>query len=60
LRFTQRRCRGGLIGGKIGGPIGGKIGGKRRAENMTPEERSASAKKASLARWAKARAKKRK
>lgn len=43
--------RGGLAGGKKGGTIGGK----RRAERMTPEERSAAARKASLARWAKAR-----
>ena len=31
------------------GAKGGRIGGKRRLETMTPEERSASAKKASLA-----------
>jgi hypothetical protein len=31
------------------GAKGGKIGGKRRLETMTPEERSARAKKASLA-----------
>ena len=35
--------------GKKGGPIGGKA----RAAKMTPEERSASAKKAALARWSK-------
>jgi hypothetical protein len=33
------------------GRKGGKIGGKRRAANMTPEERAASARKAALARW---------
>jgi hypothetical protein len=26
--------------GRRGGLVGGKIGGKRRAERMTPEERS--------------------
>jgi ubiquinone biosynthesis protein UbiJ len=31
----------------------GKEGGKTRAKNMTPEQRSASAKKAVEARWAK-------
>lgn len=31
----------------------GRIGGKRRAENMTPEERSEQARKAVQARWAK-------
>jgi hypothetical protein len=31
----------------------GKKGGKARAKNMTPEERSESARKASQARWAK-------
>jgi len=35
------------------GKMGGSKGGKRRAANLTPEERSASAKKAALARWAK-------
>ena len=43
--------------GAKGGKIGGKIGGKRSLETMTPEERSARAKKASdaavLARSAK-------
>jgi hypothetical protein len=34
------------------GRMGGKIGGKRRAAKMTPEERSDSARKAALARWA--------
>jgi hypothetical protein len=32
--------------GAKGGKIGGKIGGKRSLETMTPEERSARAKKA--------------
>ena len=36
------------------GRMGGKIGGKIRAANMTPEERANSARKAALARWAKA------
>ena len=35
------------------GRMGGSKGGKRRAAKLTPEERSASAKKAALARWAK-------
>ena len=35
------------------GKMGGSKGGKRRAAKLTPEERSASAKKAALARWAK-------
>ena len=35
--------------GRKGGKIGGKIGGKRSLETMTPEERSARAKKASTA-----------
>jgi len=35
------------------GRMGGKIGGKRRAAKMTPEQRSDSARKAALARWAK-------
>lgn len=33
------------------GSIGGKIGGKRRAANMTPEQRRASASLAAKARW---------
>jgi len=33
------------------GRIGGKIGGKARAANMTPEQRTESARKAALARW---------
>jgi hypothetical protein len=37
------------------GRMGGKIGGKRRAAKMTPEQRSDSARKAALARWAKPR-----
>jgi hypothetical protein len=35
--------------GAKGGKIGGKIGGKRSLETMTPEERTARAKKASAA-----------
>ena len=35
------------------GRRGGKIGGKARAESLTPEQRSAIAKKASAARWKK-------
>jgi hypothetical protein len=34
------------------GRRGGQKGGKARAAKMTPEERSASAKKAAAARWA--------
>jgi hypothetical protein len=34
------------------GRMGGKIGGKRRAAKMTPQQRSDSARKAALARWA--------
>ena len=33
------------------GRKGGKVGGKRRAQNMTPEERSEAAKRAAAARW---------
>ena len=33
------------------GRKGGKVGGKRRAENMTPEQRSEAARKAATARW---------
>lgn len=40
------------------GKKGGKLGGPARAAKMTPEERSASAKKAIEARWAKVRAEK--
>ena len=36
----------------------GAAGGRKRAAKMTPEERSASAQKASIARWKNARAKK--
>jgi hypothetical protein len=36
------------------GRKGGKIGGKARAANMTPEQRSESARNAVMARWAKA------
>lgn len=39
------------------GRKGGLKGGKARAEKMTPEERSAAAKKAVQARWAKRPAK---
>ena len=35
------------------GRLGGLKGGKARAANMTPKERSESAKKAAKARWAK-------
>jgi hypothetical protein len=35
------------------GKLGGKKGGKARAEKLTPEQRSAIAKKAAEARWAK-------
>jgi len=31
----------------------GRIGGKRRAQNLTPEERSEGARRAVQARWAK-------
>jgi hypothetical protein len=34
----------------------GKQGGKKRAQNMTPEERKAAARKAVEARWAKQKA----
>jgi hypothetical protein len=34
------------------GRMGGSKGGKIRAAKLTPEERSASARKAALARWA--------
>ena len=44
--------------GAKGGKIGGKIGGKRSLETMTPEERSARAKKASAAAVAARKAKK--
>lgn len=37
------------------GKLGGAKGGKTRASRLTPEERSASARKAALARWAKAK-----
>ena len=33
------------------GRLGGKKGGKARAERMTPEQRSESARKAAQARW---------
>jgi hypothetical protein len=35
------------------GRLGGQKGGKARAEKMTAQERSAAAKKAAAARWAK-------
>lgn len=44
--------------GAKGGRIGGKIGGKRSLETMTPEERTARAKKASAAAVAMRKAKK--
>lgn len=34
------------------GRKGGLVGGKKRAASMTPQERSESARKAALARWA--------
>lgn len=37
------------------GRLGGKKGGKARAEKMTPEQRSESARKAAQARWGKSR-----
>lgn len=37
------------------GRLGGKKGGRARAEKMTPEARSASARAAAIARWAKAK-----
>ncbi len=40
---------------RILGKLGGSKGGKTRAKNMTPEERSESARKAAKARWAKKR-----
>ena len=39
------------------GKEGGKLGGTARAANMTPEERSESARKAVQARWTKAKLK---
>jgi hypothetical protein len=39
------------------GKEGGKLGGTARAANMTAEERSESARKAVLARWAKFKSK---
>jgi len=38
------------------GRLGGLKGGRARAEKLTPEELSESARKAVMARWAKARA----
>jgi hypothetical protein len=40
------------------GAAGGKIGGQIRAENMTAEQRSESARKAVLARWNRRKAEK--
>jgi hypothetical protein len=40
------------------GRLGGKAGGKRSLETMTPEARAERARKASEARWAKDRARK--
>jgi len=37
------------------GRMGGSKGGKTRAARLTPEERSAGARKAAIARWAKVR-----
>jgi len=37
------------------GKLGGSKGGKTRAKNMTPEERSESARNAAKARWEKKR-----
>jgi hypothetical protein len=37
------------------GKMGGSKGGKKRAESLTPEERSDSARNAALARWKKAK-----
>lgn len=37
------------------GRLGGLKGGRARAAKMTPEERSESARKAVMARWAKAK-----
>jgi len=42
------------------GKMGGSKGGKTRAARLTPEERSDSARKAALARWAKQQKKKEK
>lgn len=38
------------------GRKGGAMGGRTRAEHMTPQERSDSARKAVIARWQKAKA----
>jgi len=37
------------------GKMGGSKGGKKRAARLTPEQRSASARNAALARWSKIR-----
>jgi hypothetical protein len=39
------------------GAKGGRKGGRKRADNMTPEERTLSARNAVTARWAKIKAK---
>lgn len=43
--------------GRLGGRAGGSKGGKSRMAQLTPEERRALARKAILARWKKAGAK---
>ena len=43
-----------LSGKAKAGRLGGLKGGKARAETLTPQERSAIAKKAAKARWSKA------
>jgi hypothetical protein len=50
LRSRDERCGGYLA--KLG-KKGGKKGGPARAAAMTPEQRSESARKAVMARWAK-------
>jgi hypothetical protein len=37
------------------GKMGGSKGGKKRAARLTPEQRSASARNAALARWSKSK-----
>jgi hypothetical protein len=41
------------------GKMGGSKGGKARAARLTPEERTASARKAALTRWAREKKKER-
>ena len=43
--------------GRRGGQLGGQAGGRKRVAALTPEERSALARRAALARWRKHRAK---